>query len=388
MPRSIPLLLIGDGPDQQTGLGRIGRDLATLMSRMPELRVGYLGLGSRGSRQLPFVQYSIDQRFSNWGELELERCWLDFAGQERGVVLTCWDASRCCWLGARRWWPPRLEKFLQAGHFDLWGYFPVDATGPAGRQSAIIRETLRGYVRTAVPSLWAQGQIEGAEWLPHGLNLSVWQPIERGQARQQLGGQFHLDDFVVGVVASNQARKDWGLVAAACAELKRRLGREFRAWWHTDLAVRHWDIPLLIGDFGLADVVTLSVDEVSDRELAVAYAACDATLHPGLGEGFCYPVAESLACGTPAIVGDYAAAPELVPVAGWKVKPVAFRLDSRWNSLRPVYEPAAFVEAVMAVREGEWAREMCRDSVAHLVWKQLWPAAWRKWIRTGLESFR
>jgi glycosyltransferase involved in cell wall biosynthesis len=52
--------------------------------------------------------------------------------------------------------------------------------------------------------------------------------------------------------------------------------------------------------------------------LAAAYTAADVLLAPSMGEGFCVPLIEAQACGTPVIVTDFSAQPELVG-AGWKV---------------------------------------------------------------------
>lgn len=52
--------------------------------------------------------------------------------------------------------------------------------------------------------------------------------------------------------------------------------------------------------------------------LAAAYTAADVLLAPSMGEGFCVPLVEAQACGTPVIVTDFSAQPELVG-AGWKV---------------------------------------------------------------------
>lgn len=56
----------------------------------------------------------------------------------------------------------------------------------------------------------------------------------------------------------------------------------------------------------------------SAEMMAAAYTAFDVLLAPSHGEGFCVPVIEAQACGTPVIVSNFSAQPELVG-AGWKV---------------------------------------------------------------------
>lgn len=58
---------------------------------------------------------------------------------------------------------------------------------------------------------------------------------------------------------------------------------------------------------------------VDDVEMAGIYTAGDVLLSCSKGEGFGIPVIESMACGTPAIVTDATAQPELVGDTGWKV---------------------------------------------------------------------
>jgi glycosyltransferase involved in cell wall biosynthesis len=52
--------------------------------------------------------------------------------------------------------------------------------------------------------------------------------------------------------------------------------------------------------------------------LAAIYNAADVLLAPSMGEGFGIPVVEAQACGTPVIVSDFSAQPELVG-SGWLV---------------------------------------------------------------------
>ena len=54
--------------------------------------------------------------------------------------------------------------------------------------------------------------------------------------------------------------------------------------------------------------------------MAAVYTCSDVLLAPSHGEGFCVPIIESLACGTPVIASDFSAQRELVPeTVGWKV---------------------------------------------------------------------
>ena len=53
--------------------------------------------------------------------------------------------------------------------------------------------------------------------------------------------------------------------------------------------------------------------------MAAAYSSMDVLLAPSHGEGFCVPMLEAQACGTPVIASDFSAQSELVG-AGWLVK--------------------------------------------------------------------
>ena len=53
--------------------------------------------------------------------------------------------------------------------------------------------------------------------------------------------------------------------------------------------------------------------------MAAAYTACDVLLAPSHGEGFCVPLIEAQACGTPVIANDFSAQSELVG-AGWVLR--------------------------------------------------------------------
>ena len=63
----------------------------------------------------------------------------------------------------------------------------------------------------------------------------------------------------------------------------------------------------------------LQCGSYTSEMMASLYTAFDVLLAPSRGEGFCVPLIEAQACGTPVIVSDFSAQPELVG-AGWKVR--------------------------------------------------------------------
>lgn len=393
--RPRPILILGDDPARAGGLSRITRDIAGQLARSPKWRVATLGRGASGSIHLPFQQYSIRSLPGNdWGAADLPAVWQDFCGKERGVLLTIWDPTRTVWLGHPHLLDqtfPETAQFIREGHFDLWGYVTLDATGPQDRLSAVAADSLRGYRRLLAYTKWAEGVISRSigpsrdlTWLPHGIDMKKWPLRDRDDAKARMYPFLHTEQKLVGAIGTNQPRKDWGLVASVCQQLAAK-DRELRFWLHSDLIERHWSLPALLHDFGLSSVTQVTL-ELSQEELSWRYAACDATLHPGLGEGFGYPIFESLASGTPPIHGDYAGGADvlrqcqgeefLVPAESW-------RLDGLYNQLRPVFNPSDWAERVTTVMNKDYDRESLRASISHLSWDGLW-GLFGKWFEEGL----
>ena len=123
--------------------------------------------------------------------------------------------------------------------------------------------------------------------------------------------------------------------------------------------------------------VMFSNHHLSDEDMAWAYSACDVTLGIGSGGGFEYPLMESLACGVPAIHGNYAGGAELMPKE-FLVEPAAFRGDGLYGILRPVYRAYDWADKVMAAKK--------EDAVlpAYIDWNNAFPA-WEKWLKEGVE---
>lgn len=393
-----PLLIISDAPTAGTGLGRITKDLATrIAANLQDVyRVATFGGGGQYSRHLSFPQYDWQQN-DEFVMHELPEVWQDFAGDEKGIVLTIWDASRLLWFARPDTCAyPRLKQFLQTTRLRKWGYFPIDATGPNDKLTGILAHTISAYDRVLCYSKWAANivdrtlayQQDTTQHLPHGIDTSVFKPRHRHTARhgfgERLGAkQFGIPDdaLAIGIVATNQPRKDFGLGVSTVTELAKK--RKVFLWVHTDRLENHWSIPALLNDFRITKSAVVSCGNLSDEAMSWCYSAMDVTLGIGLGEGFGYPIFESLACGTPCIHGHYGGAVEhlpllfLVRVPG-EVKG-CFRMEGPYNCVRPVFDPFEWAENVNYVAD-KGIKTQLPD---YLDWNNLWPR-WEEWLRKGI----
>lgn len=396
-----PILIISDAPTSGTGLGRITKDLATRIAlHLPEFRVATLGYGGPYSRALPFHQYQLEM--DNWQILNLPEVWQDFVGEERGIAMTIWDASRLLWFArSENCTHPVLRKFLEDAPMEKWGYFPMDATGPNDRLTAVLKHTIEGYDRALAYSKWAEDILRRTLWkkpllegmtnLPHGIDTSVFYPRDKAKAKAGFGERIGMKSnkntwlaipdnmFTIGIVATNQARKDYGLGIQTIAELSKE--RPVFFWIHTDVLERHWSLPALLNDYGLKSYAITNVP-LTDDQMAWCMSACDVTLGIGNGEGYGLPIFESLACGVPCVHGDYGGAPEHMPKR-MLVKPAGevrklMRLDGPYNSFRPMYDFGDWVDCVNYLADNP--EPVCLPS--HLDWNNLWPR-WAEWFRKG-----
>jgi glycosyltransferase involved in cell wall biosynthesis len=127
---------------------------------------------------------------------------------------------------------------------------------------------------------------------------------------------------------------------------------------------------------------------LDDFRMAKNYSACDVTLGIGLGEGFGYPIFESLACGTPCIHGNYAGAAEHMRPE-MRVNPVTYRTEGPFGWQRPVHSAADWAQQVEDVvrlmPQGSYAGGRGSLLPPYLEWDNLWPR-WEKWLAAGVQS--
>lgn len=166
-------------------------------------------------------------------------------------------------------------------------------------------------------------------YIPHAIDTTIFKPLEKKEARNLVN--FPHDKFIVGMFMANKgspSRKRFDQQIRAFAMFTRS-HPESMLYIHSDIIGHGGDnlnrlIELAEGLYA----VKLNVrfvnqyrylsSMIGSSELATLMNACDVVLNATGGEGFGVPIIESQACGTPVIVTDFTAMPELV-VSGYKV---------------------------------------------------------------------
>ena len=140
--------------------------------------------------------------------------------------------------------------------------------------------------------------------LRNGVDLAAFRPADRDDARRALG--FTRPTLLA--VGNLVPKKRHALIVEALAQLDA-----------VDLAIvgdgpERPQIAALASRLGVADRVRL-LGRLPQERLPAVYSAADLLVHPSLREGWPNVLLESMACGTPVIVADFAAVADIVGAA-------------------------------------------------------------------------
>ena len=165
-----------------------------------------------------------------------------------------------------------------------------------------------------------------SDYIPHAIE-SVFRPTP-SDTRKRFG--LPDDAFLVMINAANKGnvppRKAWAEMFNAYAAFAAKHPNAY-LYCHTHVrGIGGIDLLLLALMCGIPnerlrwpDQFAYTMGGIDQKTLAELYTASDVLLATSMGEGFGIPVVESMACGTPAIVTNFSAQPELVGDAGWLV---------------------------------------------------------------------
>lgn len=219
------------------------------------------------------------------------------------------------------------------GH-DVSSWTPVDHD-PVPPQ---VLEWAKGH-RTIAMSKHGQEALGRAgipsTYIPHAIDTALFQPTP-SDIRKRL--RVPDDAFLVMINAANQdsrpSRKAWPEMLLALTRWM-AVRKDVYVYLHADLTR-----PSGLHLPGFMEMVQMDMDRVracdqagyrlgtyEQEDLVGLYSASDVLLSTSRGEGFGLAVVEAMACGTPAIVTDFTAQPEIVGDTGWAV---------RWA---PYYDP-------------------------------------------------
>ncbi len=166
--------------------------------------------------------------------------------------------------------------------------------------------------------------------IPLGVDLEVYQPMDRKTARRKIGLPPEMADaFIVGNINRNQPRKRLDLTIKCFAEWVHATAAE-DAYLYLHIAPtaeNSYEVHQLMQYYGFrGEQKRLIIAQpeighgVPESELATVYSCFDVQLTTTQGEGWGLTTMEGMACGIPQIVPDWAALGEWTEDAALRVE--------------------------------------------------------------------
>jgi glycosyltransferase involved in cell wall biosynthesis len=155
------------------------------------------------------------------------------------------------------------------------------------------------------------------EVIPNGLDLSIFKPTDKQQARDLLGLPQNRKFILFGGISStDDPNKGFQLLLPALRRLVARGGQD-----DTELVVFGSAVPENPPDFGMK--VHYLGRLYDDVRLALVYVAADLFIAPSLQENLPYTVMEAMACGTPCVAFNQGGVSDLIDheVTGYLARP-------------------------------------------------------------------
>jgi glycosyltransferase involved in cell wall biosynthesis len=250
-----------------------------------------------------------------YGNETIEEHVKTFFGERDGLILTLMDV----WVLDPAVW----------SQYDVCSWVPVDHTPVPGPVSGFFHGA--GAIPLAM-SKFGQTELQNAGldplYVPHAVDTKVLTPQPKDESREALG--LPEDAFIVGMVAANKGNPSRKCFVEAFQAFKLLRDRhpEAMLYLHTEASGRFGGInlPQALNACEIPTEAVIYCDQYRAvhfpfplEHMARVYSSLDVLLAPSAGEGFGIPVVEAQACGTPVIVSDFSAQPELCG-AGWLVE--------------------------------------------------------------------
>ncbi len=292
---------------------------------------------------------------------------------------------------ARDWEADVVISFQDVWVCEQWGYprgfvwlpwMPVD-TDPV---TPGITKALEGCYAPLAFSQWGTEKLieagwPTAKWVPLGVDLDVYKPMEQALARESLG--FPTDGFIAGMVAANASlpsRKSFPEVLQAWKRYTDD-GGPGMLYIHTTVTpsrAEGFDFATALHQIGLnwstmddpndkrherarvlfPNQYRMWCQAVDDDELARVYNSLDVLLNTSMGEGFGLPILEAQACGKPVVTLNTTSMPEIT-FSGQCLEPVQpyWEPQGGWRGVAPVDGIVDALKWAGDMKGGEKARK-------------------------------
>lgn len=252
-------------------------------------------------------------------------------------------------------------------------FMPVDAAG-------VKRATAKALGQLAFAAFYTEWAVEQARSCGFegnafavglGVRREIYKPMPQAEARVKLKGlDIPEGAFLVTNVNRNQPRKRQDLTIKYFAEWVKRGGDGY-LYLHALRQDIGWDLQEIADYYGISDRFFMPdadtyADLMPEAGMPAIYSAADVNVSTCMGEGFGLPHLESMACGVPQIIPDFAALGEWprgavvnVPVEHGAAN---FGYQAFGIGATPKMEP--FIEALdQMARDPEYRAEMGRKAL-------------------------
>lgn len=276
-------------------------------------------------------------------------------------------------------WVYNPEMLRAIGSAYFWAPVDHDPVPPAVLNSV---EAARGIIAY---SKFGEAQFKAAGltpyYVPHGVDSKVFKIKDQAAARAYMHAP-NKDIFMAGMVLANKgapSRKAFDQQIRAFAAFHKR-HPDSMLYLHTDMkGLNGEDIGNIIRLSGLPRQAVAAVQQyeyltgmLGNEHMMNLYNSLDVVMNATRGEGFGIPVIEAQMCGTPVIVTNATAMPELVKAGlGWKV-PYVDKIFTAQNSYQFIPSVKAIEDSLEAAYQRKKTGKVDREAIRQ--WAMQWDA--------------
>jgi len=281
--------------------------------------------------------------------------------------------------------------------------------------STLITSKLSSAIKPIAISRHAQRELKSknieSTYIPHALYTDRYRPLEGH--KKDCKKMFYLDpdEFTVGIVAMNRARKlipNMLLGYKRFLEINKDVKSRLMLWSNILPSMTPEDTPMGIADVGVSlipEIMELGLGEAirwPDQQLikdglpewsgenykggwdmVKLYNSFDVLLLCTGGEGFGLPLIEAQASGVPVITTDYAAGPEQVG-SGLTVKPESYVILNTPGTRYAVASVDGMAEALTKIMNGDPEKQKAR--AVKFAERYSWPNVMEKYWKPFLHE--